>query len=120
MAPSIACMAITRADRASRTFHWMPQRPRTYRARAPRGACLGKHTMKGMVLRNGVLAALLASGSMPAHADVFCADSEASAQAAINTARTNGQADYIKLEAGFYSLTTGLQYSTGGSSDHEI
>ncbi|HKE47215.1 MAG TPA: choice-of-anchor Q domain-containing protein [Rhodanobacteraceae bacterium] len=73
-----------------------------------------------MVLRKGVLAGLLASAALPAQADVFCVGSEASAQAAIDTARTNGQADYIKLEAGVYSLTTGLQYSTGGSSDHEI
>ena len=75
--------------------------------------------MKGMVVRNGFLVALLAAAALPAHAAVFCANSEASAQAALDTARTNGQADYIKLESGFYSLNTGLTYWTIGGSDHE-
>lgn len=64
------------------------------------------------------LAGLLAASS--ASAAVFCVDSEASAQAALNTARTNGQADYIKFESGAYSLASGLDYATGqAGSDHK-
>lgn len=65
----------------------------------------------------GVLAA---TGASPAMAAVFCVASEAGAQAALDAARTNGQADYIKFEAGVYSLASGLDYATNqGGSDHK-
>ncbi|HEU4664997.1 MAG TPA: right-handed parallel beta-helix repeat-containing protein [Dokdonella sp.] len=65
----------------------------------------------------GLLAATIAS---PAMAAVFCVDSEATAQAALDTARTNGQADYIKFESGVYALASGLDYLTNqAGSDHE-
>lgn len=65
----------------------------------------------------GLLAATIAS---PATAAVFCVDTEATAQAALDTARTNGQADYIKFESGVYALASGLDYLTNlAGSDHK-
>lgn len=69
--------------------------------------------------RRGAAAALLACATVsPASAALFCVDSEASAQAALDVARTNGQADYIMFESGAYPLIAGLQYSATADSDH--
>lgn len=57
---------------------------------------------------------------VPARAAVFCVNSQASAQAALNTAKNNGQADVIKFQSGVYSLTAGLVYNTNGAADHEL
>ena len=80
-------------------------------------ACVGPRIARAGSMA-AVLAGLLATSS--ASAAVFCVDSEASAQAALDTARTNGQADYIKFESGVYALASGLDYATGqAGSDHK-
>lgn len=82
-----------------------------HRANVPR---LQQGTSVWMI---GLIAATIAS---PATAAVFCVDSESTAQAALDTARTNGQADYIKFESGVYTLASGLDYLTNqAGSDHK-
>ncbi|HEY6942207.1 choice-of-anchor Q domain-containing protein [Dokdonella sp.] len=67
-----------------------------------------------------MIGSLAATIAPPARAAVFCVDSEATAQAALGTARTNGQADYIKFESGVYPLASGLDYLTNqAGSDHK-
>lgn len=64
--------------------------------------------------------AALSVVAMPVRAAaVFCVNSQASAQAALNTAKNNGEADLIKFQSGTYSLTTGLVYATNGAADHK-
>jgi hypothetical protein len=61
-----------------------------------------------------------ATVAAPSMAAVFCVDSEASAQAALDAARVNGQADSIKFVSGVYALTSGLDYATNqAGSDHK-
>lgn len=74
-------------------------------------------------LRAQLLALLLAlpalSMTQAATAATFCVNSEATAQAALTTAATNGQADIIRFRSGAITLTSGLVFSTaGGGADH--
>jgi hypothetical protein len=48
----------------------------------------------------------------PVSAADFCVGSEANIQAALNTARTNGEPDTIKIWKGTLALTAGLAYDT--------
>jgi hypothetical protein len=54
-----------------------------------------------------------AFASMEARAGLFCVNSQASIQTALNTAGTNGQDDEIDIVAGTYALTGGLAFSSG-------
>ncbi|MGN6519163.1 MAG: choice-of-anchor Q domain-containing protein [Dokdonella sp.] len=81
---------------------------------------VGKARGRRWSLLAPMMALLGAMPAAPAMAAVFCVDSEASAQAALDTARTNGQADAVRFVAGVYPLTSGLDYATGQSgSDHK-
>ncbi len=54
-----------------------------------------------------ILAWLVAMFPLAAHAALFCVNSAASHQAALNAAGTNSQADLIEIVAGTYTAPTG-------------
>lgn len=66
----------------------------------------------------GLVASCCFSAATPAAAEIFCVDTEASLQAALDTAADNGEADAIRIRSGTIALGTGLYYSTMGG-DHE-
>jgi hypothetical protein len=59
----------------------------------------------------------LASGLGVAHATPFCAGSAAEIQAALNSAASNGQNDFIQVVAGTYLLNSGLYFNSSQANN---
>ncbi|MBN8481306.1 MAG: hypothetical protein J0L88_06930 [Xanthomonadales bacterium] len=59
---------------------------------------------------------LLAIATAPAAAATFCVNTEATAQAALSTAATNGESDTIRFRSGAIEVTNGLLFTTASAS----
>ena len=63
-----------------------------------------------------VVIVALACAAGPATAATFCVNTEATAQAALSTAATNGESDTIRFRAGLIELANGLDFTTASAS----
>lgn len=73
-------------------------------------------------MKRRLMIAIAGSALMPAAAQaaLFCVNSQATIQAALNSAGANGQDDEIDIVAGTYALTGGLAFSSGQANSLTI
>lgn len=76
--------------------------------------------MKSLSRRLMIAIAGCALAPAAAQAALFCANSQAAIQTALNSAGANGQDDEIDIVAGTYALTGGLAFSSGQSNNITI
>ena len=65
-------------------------------------------------------AVLLAMLVAPAAAATFCVNSEATAQAALSAASSNGETDAIRFRSGLIELSNGLDFTTASSDADDL
>ena len=69
---------------------------------------------------SGFAFALALLATSPAWGATFCVNSEATAQAALTSATTNGEADTIRFRSGLIELANGLDFTTVSSAADDL